>query len=134
MYCRNCGKELIGTPAICLNCGAKPLAGRSYCSACGADTDPMSAACTRCGAGLKASPAQDAVKSRLAAGLFGIFLGEFGVHRFYLGYTGIGILQIIVSVITCGLGGLWGFIEGILILAGTINEDAQGRPLKGFDE
>lgn len=70
-------------------------------------------------------------KSRVAAGLLGIFLGQFGVHRFYLGYTSIGVLQILVTIATCGIGGLWGFIEGILILTGSaIKTDADGRPLR----
>jgi TM2 domain-containing membrane protein YozV len=71
-------------------------------------------------------------KSKLAAGLLGIFLGGFGVHRFYLGYTKIGIIQILVTVFTCGIGSLWGFIEGILYLIGTdgYTTDADGRPLK----
>jgi TM2 domain-containing membrane protein YozV len=69
-------------------------------------------------------------KSRLAAGLLGIFLGGFGIHRFYLGYVGIGIAQIAVTLITCGVGIIWGFIDGILILTGTINKDAKGNPLK----
>jgi TM2 domain-containing membrane protein YozV len=71
-------------------------------------------------------PAQ---KSKIAAGLLGIFLGWLGIHRFYLGYVGIGIAQIAVTVVTFGIGGLWGFIEGILILTGSINKDANGRPL-----
>jgi TM2 domain-containing membrane protein YozV len=83
----------------------------------------------KCGAGFT-SGEREAVKSKIAAGLFGIFLGGFGVHRFYLGYVGIGILQIVVTIITLGWGGLWGFIEGILILTGTIDKDAEGRPLK----
>ena len=70
-------------------------------------------------------------KSKLAAGLLGIFLGGFGVHRFYLGYTTIGVVQILVTLLTCGAGHIWGFIEGILIIAGTtITTDAEGRPLK----
>ncbi len=70
-------------------------------------------------------------KSRLAAGLLGIFLGGFGVHRFYLGYTNIGIIQIVVTVLTCGLGALWGLVEGILILTRNENflTDANGVPL-----
>lgn len=69
-------------------------------------------------------------KSKLAAGLLGIFLGGFGVHRFYLGYTKMGVIQIIVTLVTCGAGSLWGFIEGILILCGTyITTDANGNPL-----
>lgn len=69
-------------------------------------------------------------KSKMVAGLLGIFLGSIGVHRFYLGYIGIGIAQIAVTIITCGIGSLWGFIEGILILTGNgIKTDAQGNPL-----
>ena len=71
-------------------------------------------------------------KSKLAAGLFGIFLGGFGVHRFYLGYTTIGIIQIVVTIFTCGIGSLWGLIEGILYLVGAngYTTDATGRPLR----
>lgn len=68
-------------------------------------------------------------KSKMAAGLLGIFLGAWGVHNFYLGFTSKAVIQIVVTIVTCGLGGLWGFIEGIMILAGSINTDADGRPL-----
>src|ERR1051326_3372790 len=61
----------------------------------------------------------DLRKSKLVAGLLGIFLGGLGVHRFYLGYIGMGIIQIVVTVLTCGIGHFWGLIEGILILAGS---------------
>jgi hypothetical protein len=69
-------------------------------------------------------------KSKIAAGLLGIFLGAFGIHRFYLGFTGIGILQLVLFFLTCGMSQLWGFIEGILILVGTMDRDAQGRVLR----
>jgi len=70
-------------------------------------------------------------KSRLTAGLLGIFLGAFGVHRFYLGFTSIGVLQILVTIATCGVGGLWGIVEGGLILGGSgFTTDADGRPLR----
>ena len=68
-------------------------------------------------------------KSRLAAGLLGIFVGGFGVHSFYLGDNRKGVIQILVTIFTCGFGSLWGFIEGIMILAGSINTDANGVPL-----
>ncbi|RAL69337.1 hypothetical protein C1G87_0261 [Dehalococcoides mccartyi] len=62
--------------------------------------------------------------------MLGIFLGSIGVHRFYLGYVGIGIAQIIVSFVTLGIGSIWGFIEGILILTGSFKNDAKGIPLR----
>ena len=77
-------------------------------------------------------PYDPQAKSKVAAGLFGILLGGFGVHRFYLGYTTIGILQIVVTIFTCGLGSLWGLVEGILYLVGAngYTTDATGRPLR----
>jgi hypothetical protein len=75
-------------------------------------------------------------KSKLAAGLLGIFLGGLGIHRFYLGYTTIGVVQLLLTVFlgvfTFGLVGLWGFVEGIMILAGAnyFRQDAKGMPLR----
>ena len=61
----------------------------------------------------------------------GILLGGLGIHRFYLGYVGIGIVQIVVTIVTFGVGAIWGLIEGILILTGNgITTDAKGRPLR----
>jgi len=53
---------------------------------------------------------------KLVAGLLGIFLGSFGVHKFFLGYNKEGIIQLIASVVTCGVVGIVGFIEGIIYL------------------
>ena len=68
-------------------------------------------------------------KSKLTAGLLGIFLGSLGIGRFYLGYTTIGVLQLVVTIVTFGLGALWGFIDGIFILVGNV-PDPQGRTLR----
>lgn len=72
-------------------------------------------------------------KSSLAAGLLGIFLGMFGVHNFYLGYTGKAIAQLLITVLSffvlSGVSAIWGFIEGILILAGSIKVDGKGYPI-----
>ena len=56
-------------------------------------------------------------KSKLAAGLLGIFLGGLGVGQFYRGNVGMGVAQLLVTAFTFGIGGLWGFIEGIVVLA-----------------
>lgn len=75
-------------------------------------------------------------KSKIAAGLLGIFLGGLGIHRFYLGYTTIGVIQLVLTVVlgifTFGLVGLWGVVEGIMILAGSsyFQRDANGIPLR----
>lgn len=69
-------------------------------------------------------------KSRLVAGILGIFVGGIGVHNFYLGNITRGVIQILVTIVTCGFGSIWGFIEGILILCKTINYDANNVPLR----
>jgi len=136
MFCRNCGKELADQAVACVSCGSPPLSGNKFCQSCGAETNPNQEVCLKCGVRLQGfvahapAPGIPGAKSKMAAGLLGIFLGGFGVHRFYLGYTGIGVAQIVVTLITCGAGALWGFIEGILILTGSgITTDAEGRPL-----
>jgi TM2 domain-containing membrane protein YozV len=128
MYCRNCGKAVNAGALACLSCGAIPLAGRKFCQNCAAETDPAAYICVKCGVKLAQGPLPGA-KSRIAAGLLGILLPGLGIHRFYLGFIGIGILQIVVTFITCGFGAIWGFIEGIVLLAGGMDRDAQGHPL-----
>lgn len=68
-------------------------------------------------------------KSKLTAGLLEIFLGGFGVGRFYLGYTGIGVAQIAATWLTCGIGGIWPLIDGIMMLTGRV-PDVEGRTLR----
>ena len=53
---------------------------------------------------------------KVLAGIMGILFGYLGIHKFVLGYTQEGIIQLVISVVTCGLGGLIGFIEGIIYL------------------
>jgi serine/threonine protein kinase len=68
-------------------------------------------------------------KSKLTAGLLQIFLGGFGVGRFYTGHAGMAIGQIAVTWLTCGVGALWPLIDGIVILCNG-GTDAQGRKLR----
>lgn len=72
-------------------------------------------------------------RRRIVAGLLGILFGGLGVHRFYLGYPGIGLFMLIVSIVTmpflCGLVWVWGFVEGVLCLLGGMR-DAEGRELR----
>lgn len=86
-----------------------------------------------CGAPINGSAAAPNAKSKMAAGLLGIFLGAFGVHNFYLGYTGRAVAQLLISVLSCGtlavVSEVWGLIEGIMILCGNINTDGNGNPL-----
>ncbi|MEX0997145.1 MAG: TM2 domain-containing protein [Flavobacteriaceae bacterium] len=53
---------------------------------------------------------------KLIAGILAIVLGGFGIHKFILGYNKEGIIQLIVTLVTCGIGGIIGLIEGIIYL------------------
>ena len=53
---------------------------------------------------------------KLITGILGILLGGFGVHKFVLGYNKEGIIQIILTFVTCGAASIVGFIEGIIYL------------------
>ncbi|WMJ84266.1 TM2 domain-containing protein [Oscillospiraceae bacterium LTW-04] len=130
MYCRNCGNAMDDRAVVCVKCGVRAGDGPNYCQNCGRETTaPNAVVCTYCGAGLIQPIPAYGQKSRLAAGLFGIFLGGLGIHNFYLGYTGRAIAQIALSF-CFGIGAIWGLVEGIMLLAGAINCDANGTPLK----
>ena len=60
-----------------------------------------------------ATPIPGAEK-KLVAGLLAILLGGFGVHKFYLGYTKEGVIQLLLSLVC--IGGIIGIIEGIIYL------------------
>ena len=134
MYCKNCGNQMDPNAAVCLNCGCAKGTGLSYCANCGQPVSPGAAVCTTCGYATVQAPAvAPNAKSKLVAGLLGIFLGCYGVHNFYLGYTGKAVAQVLISVLSCFMltpvTGIWGLIEGIMILCGNINKDAKGNPL-----
>ncbi len=118
---------------ICPNCGAAVAPDAARCAECqtvvSQAPSPANAAVVA-GGSPSSTPATPERKSRLTAGLLGIFLGFIGIHNFYLGFTGRAILQIVLSCCTCGFAGIWGFVEGILILTGNINADADGVPLQ----
>ncbi len=91
---------------------------------------PEQAICVNCGCSLQ-PPVQAAPvggKSKLVAGLLAILVGGLGVHNFYLGYTGKAVAQLLLSC--TGISSIWALVEGIMILTGNINKDAQGNLLK----
>lgn len=128
MYCRNCGKEIADNAAVCVGCGVAVGQGANFCPNCGAPSAPGAMVCTQCGVAFAQPIPAGAQKSKMVAGLLGIFLGGLGIHNFYLGYTSKAIAQIVLSF-CFGIGAIWGFVEGILIFAGKINTDANGIPL-----
>jgi TM2 domain-containing membrane protein YozV len=67
-----------------------------------------------------ASGTDPRASNKIAAGICGILLGSLGIHKFILGYTGAGLIMLLVTILTCGLAGIVthviGLIEGILYL------------------
>ena len=63
---------------------------------------------------------EEAHRTKILAGILAIFLGTFGVHKFVLGYTGAGLIMLLVSVLSlgilAGIMGIIGVIEGIVYL------------------
>lgn len=135
MYCKNCANPMDDNAIVCTNCGVARGQGYSYCWNCASPvSDPAAMACMNCGAALNFANSTSQQKSKMAAGLLGIFLGTFGVHNFYLGFTGKAVAQLLISVLSCGVlaivSGIWGLVEGIMILSGSIDRDAKGVPLQ----
>ncbi|HVK07987.1 MAG TPA: GYF domain-containing protein [Gemmataceae bacterium] len=62
----------------------------------------------------------DVGSTKMVAGLLGILLNSLGIHKFYLGMTGAGLIMLLGTVLTCGIGGMVfgiiGLIEGIIYL------------------
>jgi TM2 domain-containing membrane protein YozV len=109
-----------------------------YCTRCGAINDESAQYCTSCQAPLTSvaggpSPSgyqpmqgvnpgamtdwkQMGADKKIVAGILGILVGSLGVHKFVLGYTTEGLIQIVITFITCGAGGIIGLIEGIIYL------------------
>ena len=109
MLCSDCGKQLSSKAIFCPNCGASFGNIQNQTTANGA-------------------------KSKICAALLAFFLGVFGAHNFYLGYTGKAVAQLLLGTIGCILlflgplvSGIWAFVEFILILTGSINKDANGN-------
>lgn len=81
-----------------------------------------------------------AQKSKIVAGLLGLFLGTLGIHNFYLGYTGKAVAQLLLTligwIILIGpiISGIWALIEAILILCSSYgsswHRDGRGQELQ----
>jgi TM2 domain-containing membrane protein YozV len=106
-----------------------------YCTKCGAVNDESAQYCASCNAPMSSTGGYQPMQSvnqgasgamtdwkamgadkKIVAGICGILLGGFGVHKFVLGYTTEGIIQIVITLVTCGAGSIVGLVEGIIYL------------------
>jgi RNA polymerase subunit RPABC4/transcription elongation factor Spt4/TM2 domain-containing membrane protein YozV len=128
VFCRNCGKELIGSPEICPNCGARPMRGNSFCSNCGAPTTPLTEVCVKCGArvvgreeaGLREVKGNKSVGVATCLAIFvGIFLMGFG--QIYAGRVGKGlgflVAGLFLDIVSTLLILSWSYLVGGILIS-----------------
>lgn len=95
MFCKSCGKEVSDQAVICVACGV-PL---------------------KSGSGVVTGNGEG--KDWLTTLLLCLFLGGWGVHRFYTGHIAIGFIQLL----TLGGCGIWTFIDFIMIVTGSFKDN-----------
>ena len=143
LICPNCAWEHLATALRCVHCNCKlgavtpksqsPVASQNispkimeaiYCSSCGQHIAKEAAFCPGCGQPNKAMQGDQyiggdsltgvPVKSRIAAGLLALFVGGFGVHKFYCGQVGLGVIYLLFF--WTFIPAIIAFIEGIIYL------------------
>lgn len=113
MHCRNCNNEINEKAKICPKCGCEPFSETKFCQECGEPTTEKQKICLSCGCELKSQQTINGEgKDWLTTLLICLFAGGLGIHRFYTGHTGIGIVQLL----TLGGCGVWCFIDLIMII------------------
>lgn len=104
-----------------------------YCRECGKQISDQAPACPYCGCVTGVRNNQNRAvndpnrsdKDWLTTFLLCWFLGEFGIHSFYAGKTGIGVAQLL----TCGGCGIWWIIDFIMLIVGSFH-DGEGKVIK----
>jgi TM2 domain-containing membrane protein YozV len=99
-----------------------------FCQFCGTEKHETAVACPKCGASTTVNTPGE--KKILIAALLCFFLGYLGVHRFYVGKIGTGIL-LPLSFLFFGAGFLWWLIDFIMIIAGAF-KDKSGKQLTNW--
>jgi TM2 domain-containing membrane protein YozV len=133
MYCRNCGKAVGDATELCVGCGERPLFGNGFCQECGFAVKPLAEHCVKCGSKLVQlirPVAVDSSKRRRIVSLLAILpalVGLNGIHRFYLGKTGTGIVMLLT------LGGIyvWTIYDFVRAVTGKM-KDKEGKLIKNW--
>jgi RNA polymerase subunit RPABC4/transcription elongation factor Spt4 len=121
MYCKNCGKQIADGTKYCPECGTNN-ANDSYPNA--AQPIVVNVMNSNSNSNINNNGYSRPLKSKVVAALLCFFLGGLGIHRFYVGKIGTGI----IFLLTAGLFGIGALIDFIVILCGGFR-DSLGQPL-----
>ena len=146
LFCTNCGVSILENAVACMSCGASPVGHKKFCRHCGVGLNPEQIICIKCGSEIQttqkrrnsssissSSPSSGGFgnwpMSRIPAALLGILLGGIGIHKFYLGSWGWGLVFVGAVIVTGGLlglvSGVVGIIDGVRYLMMTDEEFAE---------
>lgn len=114
MFCRNCGKELIGSPEFCPNCGARFMSGTSFCPGCGAPTTTLTEICTKCGA--RVTKKTGSAWQTLTAGILDLLAGITGV----IWGIAVAVVGGLLTFFAKGVGAAWGGVAAALSIVAIV--------------
>jgi TM2 domain-containing membrane protein YozV len=151
-FCTNCAAPVAPGAVACLSCGFQPGGGSNFCGGCGAEVSEGQIVCVKCGqavgrgASRGGGSGQIGDKSKVVAGLLGIFLGAFGIHKFYLGRTTPALIMLgvtvagictgailLIPIFAAGAMSIIGLIEGILYLTKSDQDFYEEYVVQGKD-
>jgi TM2 domain-containing membrane protein YozV len=129
VFCPKCGAQNDDFAQSCLHCqavlpaiGAQPYQAQAdYQQPYQPSYEPIQPPTPMYGQPMVQDWKTAGADKKVVAGICAILLGGFGVHKFILGYTNEGIVQLLLGLF-CGVGGIIGIVEGIIYLTKTDEE------------
>jgi len=135
-FCGNCGAEIADEAVVCIKCGCSvgkvipnkqtAIQKTKFCGNCGAEILNEAVICVKCGCSVEHVLEDVQEKDWLTALLLAIFVGTFGIHRFYVNKIGTGILMLLLC--WTGIATIWAVIDIIMLATGSF-KDKNGKKI-----
>ena len=91
-----------------------------YCTNCGMELLDEAIVCVKCGISTSMLPENASERDWLTALLLAIFIGGLGIHRFYVGKIGTGIIMVLLC--WTGISSIWAIIDIIFLATGKFKD------------